>query len=96
MSFTYRKRRFIAPASTGSTAHVLAEVESSHGGTYAHCHGMLVLADCHRRIQLEFYLGSARYRRSSLAKLDALVGTLIDFRNAVRQEAELIEKEAGK
>jgi hypothetical protein len=89
-TFTYRRRVFLAPMSTGFTSHVLAEVESSCKGEYLGGHYMLTLADCHRSIKFEFYLGNAMYRRESLAKIDLLLKVLIGFRAALYKEATLI------
>jgi hypothetical protein len=90
--FRYRKRTFLAPASTRSTSHILVEVESSNGGTYKNGHYMLTLADCKRQVEIEFYLGTAQRRKQSLAKIDLLVKILSDFREALNAEAKLIEK----
>ncbi len=53
---------------------------------------MLTLADCGRRIQLEFFLGNARDRRQSLAKVGLLIDVLDGFRTALEEEAKLIEQ----
>jgi hypothetical protein len=71
---------------------VFAEVESSDGGEYRLGHYMLSLADCRRRIELEFFLGTARARRQSLAKLDLLLQVLNAFRTALSSEAQLISE----
>jgi hypothetical protein len=89
--FRYRKRAFLAPAATGFTSYVLAEVESSGGGGYACGNNMLALADCRRRVELEFCLSTAPERRRSLAKADLLVEVLTAFRDALAAEAQLIE-----
>jgi hypothetical protein len=95
--FSYRRRTFLAPASTGFTSYVLAEVESSCGGEYRCGHYMLTLADCRRRIDLEFCLSTALLRRQSLAKIDLLLEVLSAFRAALAAEAQLIaERERGK
>jgi len=97
--FLYRKRVFLTPMSTGHTSYVFAEVESSDGGEYKWGHYMLSLADCRRRIELEFFLGTARARRQSLAKVDMLLQVLNAFRTALSSEAQLIsecEKEAKR
>jgi hypothetical protein len=59
---------------------------------------MLSLADCRRRIEIEFFLGTARARRQSLAKLDLLIEVLNAFRDALVTEAQLIAgyERAGK
>ena len=86
----FRKRVFLASVSTGHTSHILAEVESSRGGEYKWGHCMLTIADCRRRIQLEFFLGTVRARRESLRKLDLLLNVINSFRNALIAEAQLI------
>ena len=91
-TFGYRKRAFLASISTGHTSYILTEVESSRGGEYKWGHCMLTMADCRRRIQLEFFLGTLRARRESLRKIDLLIKELEQFRTALRTEASLIEQ----
>jgi len=86
----FRKRVFLASISTGHTSFILAEVESSRGGEYKWGHCMLTIADCRRRIQLEFFLGTVRARRESLRKLDLLMKVLGSFRSALLAEAQAI------
>jgi len=50
---------------------------------------MVTLADCRRRIQLEFFLGTKQTRRISLAKIDVLINVLTEFRDQLRNEANL-------
>jgi hypothetical protein len=94
----YRKRTFLASVSTGHTSYILTEVESSRGGEYKWGHYMLTIADCRRRIQLEFFLGTVRARRESLRKLDLLLKVLGSFRSALLAEAHAITEveRAGK
>ena len=87
--FLLRKRLFLASVSTGTTSFILAEVESSRGGEYKWGHYMLTIADCRRRIQLEFFLGTVRARRESLRKLDLLLKVLGSFRNALIAEKQI-------
>ena len=96
--FLLRKRMFLASVSSGTTSYILAEVESSRGGEYQWGHYMLTIADCRRRIQLEFFLGTVRARRESLRKLDLLLKVLGSFRNALLTEAQAITEyeRAGK
>ena len=89
--FSFRKRVFLNPLSTGYTSYVLAEIESSHDGGNKWGHCMVTLADCRRRIQLEFFLGTKHSRRISLAKIDLLINILTAFRDQLRKEAKLIE-----
>lgn len=86
----YRKRTFLASVSTGHTSYILTEVESSRGGEYKWGTYMVTIADCRRRIQLEFFLGTVRARRESLRKLDLLLNVLSSFRKALLIEAQLI------
>ena len=86
----FRKRVFLASISTGHTSFILAEVESSRGGENKWGHCMLTIADCRRRIQLEFFLGTVRARRESLRKLDLLLQVLGSFRHALLKEAQAI------
>lgn len=88
----FRKRTFLDPTSTGHTSYVLAEVESSHGGEYKWGTNMLTIADCRRRIQLEFFPGTKQARRISLKKINLLIDVLTQFRDALTAELELIEK----
>jgi hypothetical protein len=91
-AFNYRKRVFLNPVSTGHTSYILAEIESSREGEYRWGHNMLTIADCRRRIQLEFFLGSKRARRISLTKINLLIDTLTAFRDALKKEIALIDK----
>ena len=88
----FRPRVFLNPTSTGNTSHILTEVESSRSGEYKWGTYMLTIADCRRRIQLEFFLGTKRARRISLAKINLLIKILSGFRDALLKEHELIVK----
>ena len=90
--FAFRKRFFIDSIATSHTSHILAEVESSRNGEYQWGHYMLTLADCRRRIQWEFFLGTKQARRNSVRKINLIIGLLIRFRDALQKEIDLIEK----
>jgi hypothetical protein len=92
MKWTFRKRTFLNSIETGNTSFILAEVESSRNGAERWGHNMLTLADCRRRIQLEFFLGTARSRQQALTKINLLIDHLTRFRDALKREADLIEK----
>ena len=96
MSNFYRKRVFLASISTGHTSYILTEAESSRGGEYKWGHYMVTMADCRRRIQLEFFLGTVRARQESLRKIDLLIKHLEQFRTALRTEAGLIHQYEAK
>ncbi len=92
MKFTFRKRMFLNPISTTHTSYIDAVVESSQNGEYQIGSNLLTLADCHRVVRIEFFLGNKRERRRSLAKINLLIDTLTRFRDALTKESELIER----
>ncbi|HVM16805.1 MAG TPA: hypothetical protein VM290_04445 [Gaiellaceae bacterium] len=53
---------------------------------------ILEIADCERRINLEFDLSSEDARANSLHKVDTLVAVLRRFREALAEEARLYEE----
>jgi hypothetical protein len=57
---------------------------------------MLTIADCRRRVQIEFFLGTKRERRRSLAKINLLINILTRFRDALAKEIALIDKAKTK
>jgi len=89
---SFRKRSFLNPASTDQTSYIHAVVESTRGGEYPWGTNMLTIADCRRRIELEFFLGTRSARRISLAKFDLLIKVLTRFRAALAKEIASIEK----
>lgn len=94
--FSYQKRIFLAPLSTGATSYILAEVEKSHGGEEAFGDNFVIIADCHRQVRFEFFLGNRLSRRASLTKINLLIEVLTEFRTALTSEAELIDQESGR
>ena len=50
----YRKRVFLNPISEGAPAFIQAVADSSDDGTYKLGNYLLIIADCERRIMLEF------------------------------------------
>lgn len=92
-TYSFRKREFLNPVSTNQTSYIFAHVEDSHGGEYKHGDNLIFIADCnHPRIMLEFFLGTKRDRHLSLKKINKLIDTLTQFRDALTTESELIEK----
>lgn len=92
MRFTFRKRAFLNPASADHDSYVHAVVADSNNGGDRWATNMLTIADCRRRVQLEFFLGTKESRRLSIAKINLLIETLSRFRDALKREADLIEK----
>ena len=91
-TYTLRQRAFLNSISTGKTSHVYAHVESTRDGSYPWGDNLVLIADCRRSVTLEFFLGSKRHRRLSLAKINLLIDVLTRFRDALRNEIALIEK----
>jgi hypothetical protein len=90
--FSFRKRTFLNPTSSDSTSYVHAMVESSLNGEQKWGGNLLILADCRRRIEFEFCLGTRKHRRRSLTKINLLIKVLTAFRDALAKEIALIEK----
>jgi hypothetical protein len=91
-TYSFRKRAFLNPVSTNRTSYILAFVESSRSGEYKFGSNLIHLADCDRRVQIEFFLGTERDREVSLKKINLLIDTLTHFRDALTTESKLIEK----
>ena len=90
--FAFHKRAFLNPAATNQTSHILAHVESTHEGEHKWGSNMIVIADCRRRVEIEFFLANKTARRISLAKINLLIKVLTAFRDALVKEIALIEK----
>ena len=94
--FRYYKRTFLAHAASNTSSYIIAEVESSEGGTYRLGTNMLTIADCSKQIELEFSLTSSRARRRSLALAKLLAGLINDFHDSLREEVKQIERASQK
>ena len=91
--YAFSKRAFLNPASTHLTSYIQAHVQTGAEGPDKWGDNMVIIADCKRVVQLEFFLGSKRHRRLSLAKIDLLIDTLTQFRAALANEIRSIEDE---
>jgi len=89
--YAFSKRAFLNPASTHLTSYIQAYVQTGQDGPDQWGDNMVLIADCKRVIQLEFFLGTKRYRRISLAKIDLLIDVLTQFRAALVREISSIE-----
>lgn len=85
--YAFSKRAFLNPASTHLTSYIQAYVQT--GDKWGD--NTVLIADCKRVVQLEFFLGSKRHRRLSLAKIDLLIDVLTQFRAALAKEIQSIE-----
>ena len=94
VAMAYRKRVFLNPISISAPSFIQAIADSSDEGTYLLGNHVLIIADCDRRIMLEFCLANAHQRSISLQKIDRLFKVFSEFRDAVYAEAELIDKQA--
>ena len=88
----YRKRLFLNPIQDGAPAFIQAVADDSDNGTYLLGTYVLIIADCDRRVTLDFSLSSKYLRKRNLAKANRLVEVLTDFRDALSREIALIEK----
>jgi hypothetical protein len=91
--YAFSKRAFLNPASTHLTSYIQAYVQTGPEGPDKWGDNMVLIADCKRVVQLEFFLGSKQDRRMSLAKIDLLINVLTQFRRALAKEISLIEDE---
>jgi hypothetical protein len=94
LSMAYRKRVFLNPISLSQPSYIQAIADSSDEGDYRLGNYVLIIADCHRNIMLEFGLGNDKQRKLSLDKIDRLAKVINEFREAVHGEAKLIDKQA--
>lgn len=101
MPYRVRIRKFLNKPGHHAGAYVLAEVEDStkhkkgkHGWPYVHVD--LTLADCSRVVSLDFDLSTSRQRANSLHKIDLLVESLTQFRDALRAEVDLAAERGRK
>ncbi len=92
----YRKRVFLNPISLVAPSFIQAVADSSDEGTYLLGNYVLIIADCHRNIMLEFGLTNEKQRKESLTKIDRLLKVVNEFSVALHAEAELIEKKYGR
>ena len=88
--FAYCERVFLHPPTTGKNSYLCAIAESSYGGKIKDGDYVLILADCHRAVEIEFSLVSDKERKESLAKVDTLAEVINRFREALHSEAEAI------
>jgi hypothetical protein len=93
IGMAYRKRVFLNPISLSAPSFIQAVADSSDEGTYVLGNYILIIADCDRRIMLEFGLANANQRKASLDKIDRLLRVVNEFSEALRAEAELIERQ---
>jgi hypothetical protein len=93
--YAFSKRAFLNPASTHLTSYIQAHIQTGEDGPDKWGDNRVIIADCKRVVELEFFLGTKRDRRNSLAKLDLLIKLLTQFRAALAKEITSIESTKG-
>jgi hypothetical protein len=88
----YLKRVFLNPISEGAPSFIQAVADDSDEGTYKIGNYLLIIADCERRVMLNFHVANPRSRKMARAKIDKLAQVVNDFRDALIKEIDLIEK----
>lgn len=91
--YAFAKRAFLNPESTNLPSYIVAHVQTGHDGPYRWGDNLIIIGDCKRMIKLEFFLGTKRARRISLAKIDLLLKILTRFRDALAKEIAMLDKE---
>jgi hypothetical protein len=94
--YAFAKRTFLNPASTHLPSYIVAHVQTGHDGPYKWGDNLIIIGDCKRMIKLEFFLGTKKSRRTSLAKINLLIDVLTRFRDALAKEISLLDKENNR
>jgi hypothetical protein len=90
--YDLRKRHFLNPLPMGHDSYISVAFESCENGAYPWGTNMVVIADCHRVINLEFFMGTPAARQASLSKIDGLLDTLTAVKTTLYKQNELIKK----
>jgi hypothetical protein len=93
-------RRFLNRKGHHAGAHVIARVGDTSDEPdfcrHTWCPIVLEISGCSRVVSLDFELYTAAERRNSLHKLDVLIDTITQFRDAVAVEAARYDAVSGK
>lgn len=92
----YLRREWLNPELSLHTSYIMSHIEDTREGTNKHGSNLLLIADCTRVIQLEFFLGNEKAREESLAKIILLLEILGEFRDELLNQAALISLRAAK
>ena len=87
----YRKRVFLNPISEGAPAFIQAVADDSDNGSYLLGNYLLIIADCERRIMLQFPLSSKKAREKARAKIERFAAVVNAFREHMIKELEMID-----
>lgn len=98
VSYRMSKREFLNLPNFYSGANVIARVEDTSGypndsenREWTYGDYKLEIYDCYKRIHVYVNLSSPEERENSVHKLDLLLGTIQEFRDAIAAEVESIE-----
>ncbi len=86
------KRHFLNSLPMGHDSYVSVAFDSCENGAYPWGTNMVTIADRHRVINLEFFMGTPAAREASLRKIDGLIDTLTAAKAALYKQNELIKK----
>lgn len=81
--FEYYNREFLNRPAFEGGGHILAQVPTRQENYRSGA--TVTIADCSDSITLDFYIGTEGSVENTLHKLDTLIGTLQDFREAVKK-----------
>jgi hypothetical protein len=95
VKFAYKKKEFLSPE-TGDTSSILLEAEDSDNGTKKTGTYAVVITDNHSRVELEFYLGTAKHRKQSMDKINLLITRLIRFGHTMMLQSQAIDRASRK
>lgn len=87
--YRYYRRSFLNRPGFHASAFVFATVTSTKADDETGCDTELTIADCHRSICLSIECYSEESAANSLYKLDTLIETLTEFREAFKKECEV-------
>ena len=90
VKFKYRQKKFLSSA-PGDTSSVLLEAEDSENGQKKSGQYTIAITDNHGRVNLDFYLGTAKHRRQAWKKIDTLITQFIRFGSVMQKESQAIE-----
>jgi hypothetical protein len=96
MAYRIRTRKFLNVKGFNTGAYIFAEVIDSTSKTQADewrwSDITLTLADCDRVVSFDFSVDTPAQRQNSLRKIDLMISTLVEFREALAVEATLAKE----
>ncbi len=89
-------REFLNLPNESAGAYIIASVDNDCDGKDKHCwhNASFDISDCNRVISLYFGMSSYKERKNSFHKIELLIDTLIDFREAMKEETKTLKRHA--